>query len=335
MLSHNIRVIHSMIKLFSILTLVVFTLAACDTSDDDKDKTFKIGVINSFAGADPVVDGFKASMAEYDITIEEYVYASASSDEEQLAANAEALVEAEVDLIFSITTRATLAAQTATQDSQIPIIFVGVDDPVGTGLVETIQTPGGNVTGILYSGNPEQHIPKRMEWMLKIVPDAKRFWVPIQPDLEELAAPLSDYAEANGLELVWAEATTEDEAQGLLEAIPDDVDAIYWIGGTTFSVALITQFVNKAIELQLPFSATDPFTEFGALMTYGPDLGVSTVQAARLAHQVLTGSDVATLPVEYPDMVLNVNLVTAERINVEVPDEVLDAAYTLIREESD
>ena len=162
------------IVLFIIANLL---LVACG----ENQKTYTIGVVNPTSGLDDTVEGFKKGMAELgyiegkNLT---YIYEGAVNSIETLDPVAQRLVEANVDLILSITTPATQAAQRATADTDIPVVFVPVTDPVGAGLVESLRQPGGNMTGITF-GLQEG---RRLEWLLQIVPTIKQIYIPHNPD---------------------------------------------------------------------------------------------------------------------------------------------------------
>jgi putative ABC transport system substrate-binding protein len=130
--------------------LLGMVLAACS---NEKTKTYTVGVINVLPTLDQNLEGFKEGMAELGY-IEgkniRYVYDGPTTDINKLSAAAQTLLAAKVDLILSITTPATRAAKQATAGMGLPVVFVAVTDPVGAGIVESMQHSGGNVTGVAF-----------------------------------------------------------------------------------------------------------------------------------------------------------------------------------------
>jgi ABC-type uncharacterized transport system substrate-binding protein len=127
-----------------------------------------IGVVNLAPGLDDAVAGFKEGMAELGYVEGEnvtYIYEGATNSIDTLDSVAQGLVEADVDLILSITTPATQAAQWATAGTEILVVFVPVTDPVGAGIVDSLRNPGGNITGVTF-GTQEG---RRLEWLIQMV----------------------------------------------------------------------------------------------------------------------------------------------------------------------
>ena len=97
-------------------------------------------------------------------------------------------------------------------------------------------------------------------------------------------------------------------------------------------VADVPQLVAAALTHDLPLSTPNPVgPALGALMSYGSDFYAVGKQAARLVEQIATGASAADLPVEAPEFFLTVNLATAQAIGLEIPDEILRQADTVIR----
>lgn len=137
-------------KIFQKLLIIVllFAMAACTTTSDNESETYTVGIVNIASILNPVVDGFKDGMAEFNYTEGEnitYIYNGPVS-RDNLESEIQSLIDAEVDVILSLTTPATVTAKGLTADNQIPVVFVPVNDPVGAGIVEDTSKPGGNIT---------------------------------------------------------------------------------------------------------------------------------------------------------------------------------------------
>lgn len=321
------------IALFFILMLIG-GLTACGSAEPG---TMAVGIINLLPDLDSAVEGFEAGMAEIgyvegeDVT---YVYPGATGHPAALEGAAQDLMAAEVDLIFCVTTPACLAAQAATQGTDVAVVFSAVTDPVAAGLVADLSQPDGNATGITVGAQDAINEGRRLEWLLQVVPQTRRVYIPYNPEdavATTSLATVEDVASTLEIELVLQEARTTDEVQAALDATPEDVDAMF-VFADQVVVADVSAIVDTALERDLPLSTPNSLgPELGALMSYGSDLYAAGNQAARLADQILRGSNPDDLPVETPEFFLTLNLNTAEAIGLEIPDEVLRQADTIIR----
>ncbi len=322
------------LSLISTLLLVVLLATACGITQPE---TFSVGVVNLLPTMENTIEGFKAGMIESGYTEGEnitYVYPGAAGSLDALETTAQDLMKAEVDLILSITTPGSLAAQKATAGTDTPVVFVAVTDPVGAGLVQDWAHPGGNVTGIASVAKGAVNEGRRLELLLQIAPDVKRVYIPYNPEDPAVITALttvSDDAAKLGVELALHEVRSADEAAAASGAIPEDVEAIF-IFSDRVVVTAFQEFVEAALEKRLPLSTSNPIgVEMGALMAYGSDFLASGKQAARLADQIFKGGQAADLPVEAPEFFLIINLKTAEAIGLDVPDAVLRDADEIIR----
>ncbi len=319
-------------QLFTLLViLLAVLLVSCGTGKDDDQYT--IGIINLTPALDTIIDGFKDQMAEYGYVEGEnltYIYDGPPASIEELDGLAQKLVDADVDLILSVSTPATQAVQRATAENPIPCVFVPVQDPIGAGIVPSLAEPGGNITGVTF-GLAEG---KRLEWFTQVAPGIKRIYIPYNPDDPSPVAALesvSEVADKLDVELVLQPARNAEEVAFAFENIPDDVDAMM-----NLPDSIVGQFSSEqtatAIEHKLPFSVPlSSGVSDGALMSYSMEPTSAGKQAARLADQIMRGTDPADLPVEVAEFYLAINLQTAEAIGLEVPDEVLQQANIIIR----
>lgn len=297
--------------------IVVSTLAAC--SGGTQAQTFKVGVVVTAPAMEAYFDGFKTGLTELGYVEGKnltYIYAGPKSEQDTVSI-IQNLLEQNVDLIFAVGEPAALQAQKLASGTNLSIIFAPILDPVELGLVESIATPGGNVTGVQL-GN---FTGKRLEWLKKVAPHTKRVLVLHDPAFRSLwMEGLKQSAPALGLEIVRREVHSKEELIAVLTNISEEVDAIFLLPDALL-FANRDLIINAAIEHKLPLTVTNNAqVEEGGLLAFGVDRQAVGKQAARMADQVFKGINPGELPVE-----------TAEAIGLDLPDEILEQANTIIR----
>jgi putative ABC transport system substrate-binding protein len=309
--------------------LTALLLTACGPS---KPETYTIGVVNFSPGLDLVFDGFKVGMDKAGYVEGEgvtYLYEGAVGTIGALDPAIEKLIAEDVDLILSITTPATQKVKEAVEGTDTHAVFAPVTDPVESGIVESITRPRGNLTGIASGGS----IAKGLAWLLQIAPDTERLFVPHNPDDNSSVQSLKELSEAADkidLDLAVVEVRNSEEFEAAMDAIPEDVQAIFMLP-SGFMSARTALFVETSIAHKLPTCSVAPKYEEGVLMSYGHNYVRMGEQAARLADQILQGTDPANLPVEAPEFYLGINLQTAQAIGLDIPDDILAQADDIVR----
>lgn len=295
-------------------------------------KNFTVGVVNLNEELDKVFLGFKKGLAEKgyeegrNIT---YIYHGSHANITDLARDLKPMIEQRVDLILSITTPATMIAKKLTAEAGIPVVFAPVFDPVGSGIVQSLVKPGANVTGIKVGGSAG----KALEWLLKIVPDTKNVYIPFSSNNKATVQSLRDVkfaAEKLKLQLSIREVNNRKELVTALEQIPDDIDAI-WLLNSHFLVQNTDLFVEAAIRKKLPLGSSTFQIDDGVLISYGQNPFRTGEMAADLAHDIMQGISPRELPVENTDFFLGINLITAKAIGIDISDDILHVADTIIR----
>ena len=249
-------------------------------------------------------------------------YADGSA--EWLPGLAAELVQADPDVILTVTTPATLAAKNAT--SAIPIVFVSVGNPVATGLVESIARPGGNVTGL--TGFGPNLAAKRLQLLTEAIPGISRVAVLRDPNPSNAFEwrELEAAGEGLGLRLQLLEVHSLDDLDGALEAvIAAHADALFLMTGTIVELQW-ARIVGFAVQNKLPsLGYARPFVVRGGLMAYGPSTADRRFKrAAYYVDRILKGAKPADLPVEQPmtfDFV--VNMKTAQALGITFPNEIM------------
>ncbi len=321
------------LQLGFIILLAIAGLLLTSCGGTPKNKIYTIGVINPSLNQEGTVQGFKEGMTNLgyiegkNIT---YIY-NGPVRAGQLDTVAQSLVKAKVDLILSITTSATKAAQRATAGTHIAVVFIPVTDPVGAGVVASLTRPGGNTTGV----TPATQEGKRLEWLLQVAPKVKRIYIVYNPEDQSPVLALktiSETADELGVELITREVSTTDEAMLAFKNAPKEADAILLLPDSVVNAGG-AEVYKITTELKLPTSGPNVATvNDGALTAYGVDLPVAArQQAARLANQILQGTQPADLPVETAQLFSAINLKIAKAIGLDIPDDILRQANILIR----
>ncbi|GAB4580860.1 MAG: ABC transporter substrate-binding protein [Anaerolineales bacterium] len=307
-----------------VLALGLTSLVGCQPEPE----IVTIGIVNFSPAMQPAIDGFKANMEALGYiegeTIE-YIDEGYDLSQDELNATAVQLVEREVDLILALTTPAARAAQAATVETQTPVVFVPVTDPVGSGLVTSLSEPGGNLTGVTNLSSENL----RLDWLLKVKPEATKIFVPYNSnDLSSKYALTTATAasEELGVELFPYPVNNVEEMQQALAEMPEGMDAIFMLPDG-LAISIIDDFVATALEHKIPLCVpTTTQVESGALLSYGLDLTSASQQAARLADQIIKGKKPAELPVEESEFFLAINLDTANLIGLRIPDAIINQA---------
>ena len=250
------------------------------------------------------------------------------------------LVRLPVVLILAWGTTSALAAQRAT--TTIPIVFVGVANPVGRGLVASLARPSGNLTGMASEGHPEGGpglTAKQLELLKEAVPTVSRvamlFGQARVPTREADEQARERAAPRLGLTLRHFDVQRPEEfTEWVFPAITADaqaIDALYAGGGVTFEAR--RQLADFAFQHRLPMMGSGrEHAEAGSLLSYGASQAAMWRRAAHFVERILKGSTPADLPVEQPmQFELIINLKTAKALGITIPPQFLFRADDVIQ----
>jgi len=250
---------------------------------------------------------------------------------DRLPALAAELVGRKVDVIVATASPAALAAKSATQT--IPIVFVAVADPVAVGLAASLARPGGNITGI--SVMAIELIPKRLELLSELVPQAKVIALLVNPNnsyTERIIADAQEAARAKDVALQILKAWVETEIDSAFASLNQTEARALLVGADPFVANRPEQLVALATRYAVPaISESREFAELGGLMSYGPSITDTYRRAGNYAGKILNGTKPADLPVQQPTTFeLVVNLKTAKELGLTVPPSILARATEVI-----
>ena len=258
-------------------------------------------------------------------------YLTADGQAERYSALAAECVRLGADVIATSTTPATLVAKSATQ--AIPIVMIGLGDPVGTGLVDSLARPGGNVTGLSLMF-PSLSV-KRLELLRELVPQISRVLVLTHlsdPVATSSVKALEEAARSLGIKLQIQDIRTPGDLPAAFEAgVKERAEGVINTGESIFAVNR-ARLAELAARHKLPgVYHVRVITEAGGLMSYQPVSALQHRRAATYVDKVLKGARPADLPIEQPTQFeLIVNLKSAKALGLTVPPTLIGRADEVI-----
>jgi len=298
----------------------------------ERTRPVQIGVLTPVWGGTPQIEGLRDGLRELGYRENQDFVIGVRFTEGNLAALPDAareLVELGPDVIIAHDAAAT-AMKSAT--TRIPIVFVGVTDPIGIGLIKSYARPGGNITGV--TDRELELGAKRLEVFHELVPGLKRVFFPYDPKHSYSSAGAEVYRDAAkrlGIELVEKSVQTEDEAQvALAKVSTDSVDGILRPPSASLNIPGFILEASAARGIPTMFNGSF-WVKQGALAGYGSDEYMTGRQAARLVDKVLKGTAPADIPVELNTKVeFAINLGVAKSLGLTIRPEVLYRADRVV-----
>jgi putative tryptophan/tyrosine transport system substrate-binding protein len=281
------------------------------------------------------VEGFRRGLAEVgfsegrNVTVE---YHNAGGHYEQLPALAADLVRRRPAAIIATAGPAALAAKAATRD--IPIIFVMANDPVELGLVESLNRPGGNLTGVALLST--EMAEKRLELLHKAVPAIETIALltsqPDSPLAQVEAKYMQSAARTLGLRLLVFNLTVDTEITPVFATLVEDQAGAILVGGGQAILAKQDQILSLAARFGLSTMVAGSLAaRAGALLSYGPDLSEPWRQLGVYTGRILKGEKPADLPViQSTKFEFVINLKTAKALGLNLPPTLLALADEVI-----
>jgi putative ABC transport system substrate-binding protein len=261
----------------------------------------------------------------------EYHWAEGRND--RLPAMVTDLVHRQVAVIAATSTPAALAAKSAT--TTIPIVFETGGDPIGLGLVASLNRPGGNVTGVTQTN--VEVAPKRLELLHELVPTATAIALLVNPANPALAEPttkeLKAAARTLGLELHVLNASTEREFDAVFAKLVQLGAGGLVIGPDPFFASRSEQLAALTVRHVVPaVFEGESFAAAGGLISYGGNVADSYHLAGIYTGRVLKGDKPADLPVQQATtrVELVINLKTARALGINVPNTLIGRADEVI-----
>lgn len=304
-------------------------LVGCSNSESgssasgDSGYTIGINQLVQHPALDSATAGFQKAFTDAGVTVD-WQLQNANGEQATALTIAQQFASQDLDMVLAV---ATPAAQASVQNiTNIPVMFTAVTDPVSAELVDSLEAPGGNVTGT----SDVAPIEDQLDLLRTLVPEAKKVGIvyssgevnsQVQVDAAKEAAASRD------MEIVTQTVTSVTEIQQAVDAL-GDVDAIYVPTDNTI-VSGISSLVQITDQKKIPVIAAEPGTvEGGALATLGIDYEALGYQTGEMALKVLRdGVDPATLPVETAtEFTYVINEAAMNNLGITIPAEILEQA---------
>ncbi len=320
------KTMKKIVSLCAVLAMTV-SLAACSDGDDKQQSdgtVYKVGICNYVddASLNQIVENIENQLAaigkEKGVTFD-ISYDNCNADAtvmNQIIAN---FIADDVDLMIGVATPVAVAMQTATEDNQIPVVFAAVSDPVGAGLVESLDAPGANITGT------SDYLDTNSIMNLIFAADsaANKIGLLYDQGQDSSTAPIAaakEYLKAKGIEYVERTGTTTDEVMLAAQAlVADGVDAVFTPTDNTIMTAELSIY-ETFIDAGIPhYTGADSFALNGAFLGYGVDYANLGVETANMVEGILLdGNDPASTAVmTFDNGTATVNTETCEALGLD------------------
>ncbi|MGU7965265.1 ABC transporter substrate-binding protein [Streptococcus suis] len=304
----------------SVASMGLLTLAACSSSSEQASSdVVKVGVLQymEHESLTAAREGFVAELEANGYKEGEKLvldYQNAQGDQANLQTISEQLIDGN-DIVLAIATPS--AQSLATVSTETPIVFTAVTNPLSADLVESIEKPGGLLTGT----SDQAPIDKQVELLGQAVPDAKTvgiLYTTSERNSEVQVEQAKELLEKAGYKVVVKGITSTNEVQDATTSLMKDVDALFIPTDNTVA-STMTMIGELSVEHKVPVigGSTDMVDE-GGLLTYGTNYEALGRQTAKMAIKIIEGANVSETAVEYPETVsLHVNEEMAQKLGID------------------
>ena len=250
---------------------------------------------------------------------------------EEIGKAAAELVATSPDIIFGNTNAVTEALKNATMT--IPIVFAGVSDPVGGGLVTSLSRPGANITG--FQSGENEIAGKWLQVLKEAAPGIRRVafvYHPIEPVNVAWLHVAENVAPSLGIALTAVPVRSAAEIEHTLTAFAQEPNSGFVVAPHSVTTGASQIFIALAARLRLPaIYYFRVFAAHGGLISYGPDIAELYRGGASYVDRILRGAVPAELPVQLPTKYhLVVNLKTAKALGLDISPTLLARADEVI-----
>ena len=261
-------------------------------------------------------------------------YQNSELDMSLVATIAQQFVSDKVDAIVSIATPNSLAAASAAEGTEIPVVFSAITNPVGEGMVSDWDShPDQNITGV----SDMISVADDVDLIMEIVPGVEtigNIYNAGESNSVFLAEKLIEACDALGIEVVESTVSTSADVLAAAQSLVGRVDVI-WVGTDNTVVSGLEALIGVCEDNQIPlFPSDDPSIERGGIACWGFDYYDIGYQTGEMVARILDGDGTANnIPVEKGEIIfLSVNVAAAERMGVTIPQSIIDQAEIVYEE---
>lgn len=320
------------VLLTAMMAMSAITGCAGSSDSGDGEESYTIG-ISQFAehgSLDNCREGFLQGLEEEGIVEGENLtveYKNAAADMGTASQISDTFVSDKVDMICAIATPTAQSAYNAAMDSDIPVIYTAVTDPVAAELADEDGNPVGNVTGT----SDELPIKAQLEMIRTMLPEAKKIGIMYTTSEANSVSALATYKELAGdydFEIVEKGITSTADISLAADDLLSQVDCVTNLTDNTV-VASLPTILEKANEKGIPiFGSEIEQVKIGCLAAEGLDYIALGKQTGQMAAKVLKGeAEASELPYEtITEPGFYVNTKVAENLEITVPDELSETA---------
>jgi len=297
-------------------------------------KTYRLGYLSLRSGREETEEAFSQGLRELGYVEGQSVaveYRWAAGKAERLPEMAKELVRLKVDLIVTAGTLAAEAARRAT--STIPVVFVSVGDPVGSGLVSSLGRPGGNLSGLTILST--ELAGKRLQILRELLPRANRVALLAHRPVSTTPLLIREMRAASqqlGIQIIAQEIDTAADLPSAFAAMQRERAQALVVQQNPITTDSARRIAELAVQHRLPaiYYRRD-FVEAGGLMSYGTNAVAMYRRAATYVDKILKGARPADLPVEQPTKFeFIINLKAAKALGLTIPPALLVRADQVI-----
>lgn len=225
-------------------------------------------------------------------------YSNAQGNITLAAQMAQSAAGAQADVIVTLGTSVTQAAMAANKSAQIPIVFASVTDPVGSRIVESMEKPGGAITGVsnLTPAEPQFELFKKLQPQLKTL---GVIYNPGEANSQALIEDMKAAALKVGIELAFATASKTSDVPSAAAKLAKKADAFY-VNNDNTALSAFESIVKVGLHANKPAYVSDTdLVEQGALAALGPNQYLLGKQVGTMVMRILNGEKPKDIPVEY------------------------------------
>lgn len=316
------KTLRSIILGTALVGLSALALSACSSGNasSSNDETIKVGILQymDHDSLSAARKGFIEELADNGYKDGEKIkldYQNAQGDQANLQTISEQLV-GDNDIILAIATPAAQSLATVTTD--VPVVFTAVTDPLSADLVESIEKPGGLLTGT----SDQAPIDQQVKLLGQAVPNAKTvgiLYTTSERNSEVQVEEAKKILEEKGYTVVLKGINSTNDVQDAATSLMKDVDAVFIPTDNTVA-STMTMIGELSVKYKVPvIGGSTDMVDAGGLLTYGTNYEALGRQAAKMAIEIIEGADPAEVAVQYPEKVeLHVNEEMAAALGIDV-----------------